>query len=892
MQSKIAAGFGIVAFLFTGSPALAATNLIQNPNFDDGAAHWTLGGFDDTFTGAIADGFAQATTTAHTDGDVKWVHDPVSVEQGGQYTFSDSYESNVPTKIIAALAASTSSSPSLFLTLATVPANPASFTTETQTFTVPFGYSALSVYHVLDTVGNLYTDNYSLMETLDAAHNLPPHGLVSLTFDDGWSSQYDNGFFPLMRTANVPATYYIISNAMADSSHDLFQDSAATGTVVPVTTASSTTWAPIFIDPSSATYFLSSTYTSSAPVDVTVSYNNGAPVTSTFGPLPAGTNVTSGITITLQNPGSINANNGISIKESVTSGSLDISAKSLTEISSDYMTPAQIKILQQAGNEIGDHTLDHCSVTQLEADPSNVLSCAFPPRDNPTSMSKQILDAKTALQSVAPSIDTFAYPYGQFDSGAESFLSSNGFIGARSTTPGYNTLSTDKNALMVQTVDDTTSASTINGWIDFAMSTHQWLILLFHQIDDPAAIASNGEDGGTTPAIFSDVVSHLTTLPSGSVMTVHDALNFIAGVTPPPADTTPPVIDAHADVTAAATSTSGASVTYTNPNATDATPPVDMSCAPLSGSLFAVGTTSVTCTAIDSAPAHNQSTSNFNVIVTPFVVATDTPPSMSAEEAANATQTSVVVSWTTDHPATSRVVYGLDSVSDANATSTGAPNYGYANSTDEDATLSTSHSVTVTGLTANTTYFFRGVSHGSPEAISAEVSAKTQIDNSNQNNGGGSSGGGSSSGGSGSGSGFGNGPIVGSLGTIGGGAVLGASTSTVPSNAITPGNPTGISFRFTHSLGYGSTGTDVSVLQQILIGLGDLQIPAPTGFYGKLTTAAVKKFQADNGIMQLGAVGPKTRAVLNSILDGSYVMPAKQTDAVDGSANVCTSKGC
>ena len=67
-------------------------------------------------------------------------------------------------------------------------------------------------------------------------------------------------------------------------------------------------------------------------------------------------------------------------------------------------------------------------------------------------------------------------------------------------------------------------------------------------------------------------------------------------------DTTAPTIDAHANVSAEATSASGAEVTYTSPATHDG---VDgngvATCAPASGSVFALGATMVTCTATDAA---------------------------------------------------------------------------------------------------------------------------------------------------------------------------------------------------------------------------------------------------------------------------------------------------
>ncbi len=77
---------------------------------------------------------------------------------------------------------------------------------------------------------------------------------------------------------------------------------------------------------------------------------------------------------------------------------------------------------------------------------------------------------------------------------------------------------------------------------------------------------------------------------------------LLAGSITITADTTPPVIDAHAGVTAEATGPNGATVTYTNPTALDGVDgPVAVSCAPVSGTLFHLGSTTVTCQASDKA---------------------------------------------------------------------------------------------------------------------------------------------------------------------------------------------------------------------------------------------------------------------------------------------------
>jgi hypothetical protein len=77
-----------------------------------------------------------------------------------------------------------------------------------------------------------------------------------------------------------------------------------------------------------------------------------------------------------------------------------------------------------------------------------------------------------------------------------------------------------------------------------------------------------------------------------------------------------PVVGGHADLTAEATGPSGAVVTYTNPTATDNVGVVSLVCAPASGSVFPLGTTTVTCTAQDAAGNSGVGTFSITVVDT------------------------------------------------------------------------------------------------------------------------------------------------------------------------------------------------------------------------------------------------------------------------------------
>lgn len=121
-------------------------------------------------------------------------------------------------------------------------------------------------------------------------------------------------------------------------------------------------------------------------------------------------------------------------------------------------------------------------------------------------------------------------------------------------------------------------------------------------------------------------------------------------------------------------------------------------------------------------------------------------PVISGETTSSITTTGITITWTTDDPSTSRVVYDTSPVSDATvATFSDGSNYGYANSTVEDSTKVTTHSVGITGLTSGTTYYYRTISHGSPETVGDEKTfatnstSSTTSSSSSSSNGGGTS---------------------------------------------------------------------------------------------------------------------------------------------------------
>ncbi len=114
------------------------------------------------------------------------------------------------------------------------------------------------------------------------------------------------------------------------------------------------------------------------------------------------------------------------------------------------------------------------------------------------------------------------------------------------------------------------------------------------------------------------------------------------------------------------------------------------------------------------------------------------PPGLTIQNEARATTTeeSVTINWETSYPASSQVIYALESEShilDLTDTTGTPPKYGYERTTPEyDISPKTIfHSVTISGLTPGTKYYYRNISHASL-AISQEHSFVTLTPAENQ----------------------------------------------------------------------------------------------------------------------------------------------------------------
>ncbi len=200
------------------------------------------------------------------------------------------------------------------------------------------------------------------------------------------------------------------------------------------------------------------------------------------------------------------------------------------------------------------------------------------------------------------------------------------------------------------------------------------------QITATFVIASNASTGSKNVTI---------TTPSGTSNAVTFTVNPTTAPTLTNISPSSGVQGANVPVTLTGTNLTGATLNLPAGITTSAAPVVSatqITATFVIASNAATGSTNITVT----APGGTSNAVTFTV--NPALPADTTPPVISAVTASPG-NTSAVVAWTTDEPSNSRVDYGTSS--------------GSLTTTVTSPTLVTAHSLTLTGLTPGTVYYFR-----------------------------------------------------------------------------------------------------------------------------------------------------------------------------------------
>lgn len=226
--------------------------------------------------------------------------------------------------------------------------------------------------------------------------------------------------------------------------------------------------------------------------------------------------------------------------------------------------------------------------------------------------------------------------------------------------------------------------------------------------------------------------------------------------------------------------------------------------------------------------ADNQNTDDYSIAFSVAAAGDTTGPVISNISSGTPGESTTTINWNTDEAADSRVEYGLTT------------SYGSNQSSSADVT---SHSLTLSGLTAGTLYHYRVIS-ADPSSNSTTSTDQTfttsspantpeeddEDDDDDKKK--------SSSGSD----------------ALGGASITAASSSCAKTSTI------GVTLN--ENIQLGSRGSEVKLLQEYLVQKGYLQTEYITCYFGEITQAALLRYQNDMKIPSSGIVDAPTRETL------------------------------
>jgi peptidoglycan/xylan/chitin deacetylase (PgdA/CDA1 family) len=462
---------------------------------------------------------------SYTDGDAKWFFDDVNVDSVFSYDFSEYYKSSIDTNVTVRFTYNDESIQ--YRDILSLP--PSSDWTEVKTnIVLPINVKSITVFHKLSGVGFLETDNYSLVKgsqvVIDPKDHPFSEGMVSLTFDDGWVSHY-NTVLPILNNAGLKGSFYIITDETVGVTSDNRISNPDLETVnteglpvnwnqgswgnndarftYPVPGENGLNAAKVeinsYTDGDAKWFFDDATIINGQDYEYSESYQSNVDsiLVARFKYKDGSTSYKwlaqyapstewSKLNYVISAPENLASLTIFHLIQGV--GALSIDSAELNRVP-DFVNQDQLIEISNSGHEIGSHTLTHPYLTTLSS-PDALI---------------EINQSKIDLiQAGIPSISTFVYPYGDFNDAIIKKVKDAGYIGARSTTNGFNTRVSEKYALLIQQVDRNTTLSQFETWVDTARETKQWLVLMFHQVDN-----DESQDLGVSPELFQQMVDFL-----------------------------------------------------------------------------------------------------------------------------------------------------------------------------------------------------------------------------------------------------------------------------------------------------------------------------------------------------------------------------------------------
>jgi hypothetical protein len=506
------------------APAPIVTNLVANSSVETAdatnpqlPASWASNkwGTNTTiFTYPVAGQTGSSATkvqiTSYTSGDAKWYFNAVPAAASTQYQFSDWYQSNVQSSIVVVL--QSASGALSYLDLGTVaPSTGTEWAQTNVTFTTKADTVAFTVYHLLNSVGSLTTDDTSVTKveapvtppvdtnpiangSLETANGAAPTNWTSSkwgtntttfqymseghtgtksvkttisSYTDGDAKWYYNPITTLQKGKQYRWTTWYKTNirpqavmmfTRADGSEGFF------GMPQPFPAAnSSTVWqqySETFMVPADAvsvTNFLFINGNGWVQVDdqSLTTYQptgwNRPLVTLTFDDGYEG-NVTNAIPVLKQ----------YGFKTTQCFETMDLQANPVSGKNN-------VMAFVNEGHEICSHTVTHPFLSTLTT----------------AQVDQELANSKTYLENlIGKPVVNFASPYGDYSQSVNTEIMK--YYGShRTVDEGFNSKDNfDPYRLRVQNMTPTTTLAQVQGWIAQAQADNTWLILVYHRITD------------------------------------------------------------------------------------------------------------------------------------------------------------------------------------------------------------------------------------------------------------------------------------------------------------------------------------------------------------------------------------------------------------------------
>lgn len=149
-------------------------------------------------------------------------------------------------------------------------------------------------------------------------------------------------------------------------------------------------------------------------------------------------------------------------------GSFYVTARFAQRPAAVYADPEHLQRLLQAGHEIGSHSATHPLLSSLRS--SDIIH--------------ELHNSQKYLQDIGlGEVQGLAYPFGDFSEAVET-EAFRFYKYVRTSLAGLNDRQTNPYRLKILAITRDTSDAELERWIDDAISTSTWLILLFHDLND------------------------------------------------------------------------------------------------------------------------------------------------------------------------------------------------------------------------------------------------------------------------------------------------------------------------------------------------------------------------------------------------------------------------